>query len=83
MGSWASCCRWCCRDSPPPVNIESVEVDGKPVPGLAPAAKQQGAYVAERIRSLVAAKATDANKKIVSRIVGGRHSKFLSTDFIF
>jgi len=35
------------------------------------------------IRSLVAAKATDPNKKIVSRIIGGRHSKFLSTDFIF
>jgi glyceraldehyde-3-phosphate dehydrogenase (NADP+) len=35
------------------------------------------------IRSLVAAKATEGNKKVVSRIVGGRHSKFLSTDFIF
>jgi glyceraldehyde-3-phosphate dehydrogenase (NADP+) len=35
------------------------------------------------IRSLVAAKATDANEEIISRIVSGRHSKFLSTDFIF
>ncbi|HSW45398.1 MAG TPA: NADP-dependent glyceraldehyde-3-phosphate dehydrogenase [Phycisphaerae bacterium] len=35
------------------------------------------------IRSLVAAKTTDANEKIVSDIVTGRHSMFLSTDFIF
>lgn len=35
------------------------------------------------IRSLVAAKATDPNERIVSEIVTGRHSKFLSTDFVF
>jgi glyceraldehyde-3-phosphate dehydrogenase (NADP+) len=35
------------------------------------------------IRSLVAAKMTDANQGIVSDIVVGRHSKFLSTDFLF
>ena len=35
------------------------------------------------IRSLVAAKATDYNEQIVSKIVIGRHSRFLSTDFIF
>ena len=35
------------------------------------------------IRSLVAAKANDANEKVISEIVSGRHSKFLSTDFIF
>lgn len=35
------------------------------------------------IRSLVAAKANDANEKLVSEIIRGRHSKFLSTDFIF
>jgi glyceraldehyde-3-phosphate dehydrogenase (NADP+) len=35
------------------------------------------------IRSLVAAKTTHENEEIVSRIVAGRHSKFLSTDFIF
>jgi glyceraldehyde-3-phosphate dehydrogenase (NADP+) len=35
------------------------------------------------IRSLVAAKATEANEQVVSDIVTGRHSKFLSTDFIF
>ncbi len=35
------------------------------------------------IRSVVAAKATDANEQIISAIVTGRHSKFLSTDFIF
>ena len=35
------------------------------------------------IRSLVAAKATDDNQQIVSKIVIGRHSRFLSTDFIF
>jgi len=35
------------------------------------------------IRSLVAAKTTEANERIVSSIVTGRHSKFLSTDFIF
>jgi len=35
------------------------------------------------IRSLVAAKVNEANEKIVSEIVSGRHSKFLSTDFIF
>jgi glyceraldehyde-3-phosphate dehydrogenase (NADP+) len=34
------------------------------------------------IRSLVAAKMTDANRAIVSRIVSERHSKFLTTDFI-
>ncbi len=35
------------------------------------------------IRSLVAAKATEANEQIISDIVAGRHSKFLSTDFLF
>ncbi len=35
------------------------------------------------IRSLVAAKSTPANQQIVSSIVTGRHSKFLSTDFPF
>ena len=35
------------------------------------------------IRSLVAAKANEANEKIISEIVSGRHSKFLATDFIF
>jgi acyl-CoA reductase-like NAD-dependent aldehyde dehydrogenase len=35
------------------------------------------------IRTLVAAKATDDNKELVQGIVLGRHSKFLSTDFIF
>ena len=35
------------------------------------------------IRSLVAAKSTDINEEIVSRIVAERRSKFLSTDFIF
>mgnify|MGYP005842798721 CR=1 FL=1 len=35
------------------------------------------------IRSVVAAKATEANQEIISSIVTGRHSKFLSTDFIF
>ncbi len=35
------------------------------------------------IRSLVAAKADDANQRIISEIVSGRRSKFLSTDFIF
>lgn len=35
------------------------------------------------IRSLVAAKTTEANEQVVSQIVSGRHSKFLSTDFIF
>lgn len=35
------------------------------------------------IRSLVAAKADPGNERIVSEIVAGRHSKFLSTDFIF
>ena len=35
------------------------------------------------IRSLVAAKTTEANQQIISAIVAGRHSKFLSTDFIF
>jgi len=35
------------------------------------------------IRSLVAAKANDTNQKIVSEMVRGRHSNFLSTDFIF
>jgi len=35
------------------------------------------------IRSLVAAKDNDANQKIVSEIITGRYSKFLSTDFIF
>jgi glyceraldehyde-3-phosphate dehydrogenase (NADP+) len=34
------------------------------------------------IRSLVAAKMTPANREVVSRIVGGRHSQFLTTDFI-
>ena len=35
------------------------------------------------IRTLVAARATDDNKELVQGIVLGRHSKFLSTDFIF
>ncbi|MBP7935678.1 MAG: NADP-dependent glyceraldehyde-3-phosphate dehydrogenase [Phycisphaerae bacterium] len=35
------------------------------------------------IRSLVAAKSTEPNQRIVSGIVSGRCSKFLSTDFIF
>lgn len=35
------------------------------------------------LRSLVAAKTTDANEKIVSQILTERRSKFLSTDFIF
>ena len=35
------------------------------------------------IRSLVAAKTSPENERIVSEIVRGRHSKFLSTDFIF
>ena len=35
------------------------------------------------IRSLVAAKATDANEQIISRILTERRSKFLSTDFVF
>ena len=35
------------------------------------------------IRSLVAAKTTEDNQRIVSDIVRGRSSKFLSTDFIF
>jgi len=35
------------------------------------------------IRSLVAAKATEVNEGIISEIVSGRHSRFLSTDFIF
>lgn len=35
------------------------------------------------IRSLVAAKSNDVNQQIVSEIVRGRHSNFLSTDFIF
>jgi NADH dehydrogenase len=32
--------------------------DGRPVPGIAPAAKQQGRYVAETIRARLAGKAT-------------------------
>ncbi|MCL4839822.1 MAG: NADP-dependent glyceraldehyde-3-phosphate dehydrogenase, partial [Thermoanaerobaculia bacterium] len=35
------------------------------------------------IRSLVAAKANDANEEIVTEIVRGRHSRFLTTDFLF
>jgi glyceraldehyde-3-phosphate dehydrogenase (NADP+) len=35
------------------------------------------------IRSLVAAKTGEVNEEIISRIVTERHSKFLSTDFIF
>lgn len=35
------------------------------------------------IRSLVAAKASGTNERIVSEIVTGRHSRFLSTDFLF
>ena len=35
------------------------------------------------IRSLVAAKATDENEQLISEIVRGRHSRFLTTDFIF
>ena len=39
----------------------SVEgVDGKPVPGVAPAAKQQGAYVAKVLRSRIEAKSAPA-----------------------
>ncbi len=34
------------------------------------------------IRTLVAAKVTDANKEIITRILRGRASRFLSTDFI-
>ena len=34
------------------------------------------------IRTLVAAKGTEANREILSRIVRGRESTFLSTDFI-
>ena len=34
------------------------------------------------IRSLVAAKESDGNKKLIRRILRGRKSKFLSTDFI-
>jgi glyceraldehyde-3-phosphate dehydrogenase (NADP+) len=35
------------------------------------------------IRSLVAAKTTEMNEQIISRILSERQSKFLSTDFIF
>ncbi|MBA3008738.1 MAG: aldehyde dehydrogenase family protein [Desulfobacula sp.] len=35
------------------------------------------------IRTLVAAKQTDLNKDIITRIVRDRKSKFLATDFIF
>lgn len=35
------------------------------------------------IRSLVAAKTNSVNERIISEIVTGRHSQFLSTDFIF
>lgn len=35
------------------------------------------------IRSLVAAKNTEPNEQIISRIIAERRSKFLSTDFIF
>jgi glyceraldehyde-3-phosphate dehydrogenase (NADP+) len=35
------------------------------------------------IRSLVAAKSTEVNEAIVSRIITERQSKFLSTDYIF
>ncbi len=35
------------------------------------------------IRSLVAARATDTNQQLISTIVAGRHSSFLSTDFLF
>jgi glyceraldehyde-3-phosphate dehydrogenase (NADP+) len=35
------------------------------------------------IRSVVAAKAGALNERIISDIIAGRHSKFLSTDFIF
>jgi glyceraldehyde-3-phosphate dehydrogenase (NADP+) len=35
------------------------------------------------IRSMVAARSTESNQKTVSRIVSGRHSNFLATDFIF
>ena len=34
------------------------------------------------IRTLVAAKTTDENKELVTRILKGRHSKFLSRDFL-
>lgn len=35
------------------------------------------------IRSLVAAKDDEANEELISEIVRGRYSKFLSTDFVF
>lgn len=35
------------------------------------------------IRSLVATKASDTNQELVGEIIRGRHSKFLTTDFIF
>jgi NADH:ubiquinone reductase (H+-translocating) len=35
-------------------DLASLQQDGKPVPGVAPAAKQMGAYVAKRIRSRLA-----------------------------
>jgi len=35
------------------------------------------------IRSVVAAKASEANKQIINSIVGARESKFLRLDYIF
>jgi NADH dehydrogenase len=47
-------------------DLASVEQDGKPVPGVAPAAKQMGALVA---------------KNILARMSGGRTTPFRYTDF--
>ena len=44
-----------------------VETDGKPVPGLAPAAKQQGQYVASVIRARLAGKPLPAPFRYVHR----------------
>lgn len=35
------------------------------------------------IRTLVATKASDSNKKIISQIIQNRESVFLSTDYVF
>ncbi|MFN8755279.1 MAG: NAD(P)/FAD-dependent oxidoreductase, partial [Burkholderiales bacterium] len=40
-------------------DLASVQQEGKPVPGVAPAAKQMGAYVADRIRSKLASSASN------------------------
>ncbi len=42
-------------------DLASVQQEGKPVPGVAPAAKQMGAYVAERIRSKLASSTSNAS----------------------